>query len=110
MVDMQARLEQLLACGKESALLRYTLGKGYLDQREYATAIGHLEQAVALDPHYSVAWKTLGKALLEGGDRAAARQAWQAGLACAQAKGDAQVVKELTVFLRRLDKAQSQAS
>ena len=38
------------------------------------------------------------------GDAQAARAAWQQGLSCAQAKGDAQVVKELQVFLRRLDK------
>jgi hypothetical protein len=52
------------------------------------------------------AWKLLGKAQLALGDPAAARQAWEHGLACAQDKGDAQVVKELGVFLKRLDKQQ----
>ena len=66
----------------------------------------HLKQAVALDAAYSVAWKLLGKVELALGDTQAARAAWQQGLACAEAKGDAQVVKELQVFLRRLDKNQ----
>ncbi|MFD2754156.1 tetratricopeptide repeat protein [Comamonas terrae] len=96
--------EALLAQGKDSALLRYTLGKAYLDQEQAENARSHLQQATALDPDYSVAWKLLGKAELALGDTVAARRAWQQGLACAHARGDAQVVKELQVFLRRLDK------
>lgn len=96
--------EALLAQGKDSALLRYTLGKAYLDQEQAENARTHLLQATVLDPAYSVAWKLLGKAQLALGDTEAARQAWQQGLANAEAKGDAQVVKELQVFLRRLDK------
>ena len=64
----------------------------------------HLLQATAQDPAYSVAWKLLGKAELALNHSDAARDAWQQGLQCAQAKGDAQVVKELQVFLRRLEK------
>ena len=103
--EMTQRLEAMLASGKETALLRYTLGKNYLDAEQYDTAREHLSHAVTLDPNYSVAWKFLGKAALEQGDNAAAREAWTKGLACAEAKGDAQVVKELGVFLRRLDKS-----
>lgn len=105
MNDMTQRLEQLLASGKESALLRYTLGKTYADHEQFETAREHLQRSVELDPDYSVAWKWLGKALLALDDIPAARQAWEKGLACAENKGDAQVVKELKIFLRRLDKA-----
>lgn len=105
MHPMTERLEALLAAGKETALLRYTLGKAALDNDQPAAALPHLQRATALDPQYSVAWKLLGKAHLAQGERDAARQAWTQGLACAQAKGDAQVVKELGVFLKRLDKA-----
>lgn len=105
MHSMTRNLEAMLAAGKDSALLRYTLGKAYLDAGEPARAREHLERACALDPRYSVAWKLLGKASLELGDPEAARGAWNQGLECAAAKGDAQVVKELGVFLRRLDKA-----
>lgn len=104
---MTQRLQALLEAGKETALLRYTLGKAALDDEQPAAALEHLLRATALDAHYSVAWKLLGKAHLALGDSAAARQAWERGLACAQQKGDAQVVKELTVFMKRLDKAAS---
>jgi len=104
MNPMAQRLEALLAAGKETALLRCTLGKAALDDDQPDAALAHLLRATALDPHYSVAWKLLGKAQLALGDSAAARQAWQQGLACAQDQGDAQVVKELGVFLKRLDR------
>ena len=70
-------------------------------------ALAHLQQAVAQDANYSVAWKQLGKVQLALDDAAGARDAWNKGLACAEAKGDAQVVKELQVFLKRLDKQQA---
>ncbi|MEX8192448.1 tetratricopeptide repeat protein [Comamonas guangdongensis] len=109
MNPMVRNLENMLAAGKDSALLRYTLGKAYADEGQELLACSHLQQATRLDPNYSVAWKQLGKAQLALGDAEAARQAWQQGLACAQAKGDAQVVKELQVFLRRLDKRSGEA-
>ena len=56
------------------------------------------------DPAYSAAWKLLCKALQAEGDIDCARQSWQQGIAAAQAKGDKQAEKEMTVFLRKLDK------
>jgi len=104
MNPMIQRLQALLDTGKDTALLRVTLGKAALDQGQPQAAAAHLERAITLEPHYSVAWKLLGKAYQALQQPDAARQAWQSGLACAQAKGDAQVVKELTVFLKRLQK------
>ena len=104
MNPMVHNLESMLAAGKDGALLRYTLGKAYADDEQMAVAREHLRKATALDAEYSVAWKQLGKVELALGDAQAARAAWQQGLSCAQARGDAQVVKELQVFLRRLDK------
>ena len=97
-------LEKMLAKGVDNALLRFGLGKGYLDQGDAAKAAEHLRQCVRFDPKYSAAWKLLGKALEASGDLAAARHAWTEGLAAAQAHGDKQAEKEMTVFLKRLDK------
>ena len=98
-------LEKMLAKGVDNALLRFGLGKGYLDLGDNLKAAEHLQRCVAFDPKYSAAWKLLGKAQLALALIDAARAAWTQGLRCAEAKGDAQVVKELGVFLRRLDKA-----
>ncbi|WP_160285388.1 tetratricopeptide repeat protein [Pseudomonas knackmussii] len=100
-------LEKMLAKGVDNPLLRFGLGKGYLDAGEAARAAVHLRRCVEQDPKYSAAWKLLGKALQAEGDLDGARAAWSDGLAAAQAHGDKQAEKEMTVFLRKLDKAQN---
>lgn len=101
---MRESLEKMLAKGVDNPLLRFGLGKAWLDEGDGAQAALHLAQCVALDPKYSAAWKLLGKAHQLQGDLAAARKAWQEGLAAAQAHGDKQAEKEMTVFLKKLDK------
>jgi len=101
---MLESLEKMLAKGVDNALLRFGLGKGYLDAGDPTRAAEHLQRCVAFDPAYSAAWKLLGKALHAAGDTDGARHAWQSGLEAAQAKGDKQAEKEMTVFLRKLDK------
>ncbi|MCO7556905.1 tetratricopeptide repeat protein [Metapseudomonas otitidis] len=95
-------LEKMLAKGVDNALLRFGLGKGYLDQGDATAATLHLQRCVEQDPAYSAAWKLLGKALESTGDSEGARQAWEQGLSAAQAKGDKQAEKEMGVFLKRL--------
>ncbi|MFJ1298900.1 tetratricopeptide repeat protein [Pseudomonadota bacterium AL_CKDN230030165-1A_HGKHYDSX7] len=105
MADMIERLSAMLARGQDNMLLRFTLGKTYAEQEQYAEAVTHLRAALAFDTSYSVAWKWLGRALLAQDDVAGARAAWEQGVACARERGDKQVEKEIGVFLRRLDKA-----
>jgi len=109
MQTMIERLEAMLAAGRDNTLLRYSLGKACAEQGRFDDACGHLRAALAFDPGYSVAWKWLGKALLARGEPDQARAAWESGMAAAQARGDQQVVKELRVFLRRLDRPAGQA-
>ena len=97
-------LEKMLTKGMDNALLRFGLGKAHLDGGNAVQAAEHLQRCVEFDPAYSAAWKLLGKALQAEGNAEAARQAWQQGLKAAQAKGDKQAEKEMTVFLRKLDK------
>ncbi|TBU87791.1 tetratricopeptide repeat protein [Phytopseudomonas dryadis] len=100
-------LEKMLAKGMDNALLRFGLGKGHLDAGDAARAAEHLQRCVEQDPHYSAAWKLLGKAQQAAGNPEAARSAWHSGLQAAQARGDKQAEKEMTVFLRKLDKRAS---
>ena len=99
------RFLALLQSGKDSALLRYSLGNEFLKANDAASAAAHLERAVELDPAYSAAWKLLGKAKQASGDLDGARMAWQRGLDAAAAKGDKQAEKEMAVFLKRLARA-----
>jgi Tfp pilus assembly protein PilF len=99
-----ANLEKLLAAGKESALLRFSLGVEYLKQGEAATAIAQLRRALELDAHYSAAWKLLGQAFTEAGRLQEALEAYHQGIQVAEKRGDKQAAKEMAVFARRIER------
>lgn len=99
-----ANLEKLLGTPRDSALLRYSLGIEYLKIENTEKATEYLRQAVARDPHYSAAWRALGKALEAAAQPADALEAYRSGVAAAQKKGDRQAEKEMTVFARRIEK------
>ena len=99
-----SNLEKLLSKGKDSALLRFSLGNEYLKLGETWVAIFHLKRALVLDPNYSAAWKLLGMALTDSGILNEALDTYRHGIEVAQRRGDQQAVKEMTVFARRLEK------
>lgn len=97
-------LEKLLAKGVDNALLRFGLGKSYLDNGQPEVAAQHLQKCLGFDPNYSAAWKLLGQACQRQSMQEEARQAWHNGLEVARKRGDKQTEKEMLVFLRRLEK------
>jgi predicted Zn-dependent protease len=97
-------LEKLRGTARDGALLRYSLGLEHLKAGSRERAIAELREAVARDARYSAAWKLLGRALADEGRAAEARAAWTRGIEAARARGDRQAEKEMTVFLRRLEK------
>ncbi|MGH8799110.1 MAG: tetratricopeptide repeat protein [Casimicrobiaceae bacterium] len=99
-----ARFEQLLAAGKDGALLRFALGSEYLKQGDGARATTHLRRALAFDPAYSAAWKLLGQALAAQQRYDEALAAYRDGIVAAERKGDKQAMKEMQVFARRIAK------
>ncbi|MEO8999643.1 MAG: tetratricopeptide repeat protein [Rhodanobacter sp.] len=99
-----ASLRQQCDGPRDGALLRFSLGSALLAEGEASTAIDELSRAVAFDPTYSAAWKLLGKACLDAGQTPAAAAAWRSGIAAAAQRGDKQAGKEMSVFLRRLEK------
>ena len=101
-MNMIDNFEKMLAGGKDSALLRFSLGNEYMKANEAVNARAHLLAATTLDPTYSAAWKLLGKALHQLNDSQGAAEAYRKGIAAADAKGDKQAAKEMTIFLARL--------
>jgi len=100
-------LEKMLATGRDSALLRYSLGIEYHKQGDLETSAMHLSSAVEQDADYSAAWKAYGKVLAEAGRDDEAEQAFLSGIEVAEKNGDIQAAKEMKVFLRRILKARS---
>lgn len=97
-------LQKMLDAGKDSAVLRFSLGSEYLKLGDAENAAVHLGRAVQQDAGYSAAWKMLGKALAEAGRAEDALEAWRRGIAVAEKKGDKQAAREMGVFSRRLRK------
>ena len=100
-------LENLLAKGQDTALLRFSLGQAYLQAGQSEAATEHLAQAISLDPHYSAAWKLYARVLADSGRIAEAVAAYEHGITIAQMRGDIQAAKEMKVFLKRLKKQSS---
>ena len=102
-------LRKLIGTPRDSAMLRLTLARllaRLLAQQDaLEEAVTHLEAAVVQDPAYTAAWKELGRLRLRAGRTEAARDAWTRGMEQAVRHGDKQAEKEMTVFLRRLEKA-----
>src|SRR5262245_56976093 len=100
-----ANLLKLVGTARDGALLRFSLGTGYLKDADFHAAVAHLSAAVEKDPVYSAAWKLLGNALAQCGREADAIAAYRKGIEVAEKKGDKQAAKEMIVFARRLEKA-----
>jgi Tfp pilus assembly protein PilF len=104
---MISTLERLLGTARDGALLRYSLGLEYAKKGDHARAAQYLRDAVERDPLYSAAWKALGRALSEAGQADEAREAYRRGIEAARAKGDRQAEKEMSVFMKRLERGAS---
>ena len=100
-------LQKQVGGPRDGALLRFSLGQALLTGGNTAAAVDSLRAALAFDPNYSAAWKLLGQALLQGNERTAATAAWEHGISVAAMRGDTQAAKEMTVFLRRAQREES---
>jgi Tfp pilus assembly protein PilF len=105
--DLIARLRAQLGGPRDGALLRFSLGTALLSNGDAQGAAAAFREAVEFDSTYSAAWKMLGNALADAGEACAAADAYRQGLDVARERGDKQVEKEITVFLRRLEKNKS---
>lgn len=97
--------EALLSKGNDNALLRYSLGNEYIKASNFTQAIIHLAKAIELNENYSAAWKLYAKALSENKQSNEAIAAYEKGIKIAEGNGDMQAVKEMRVFLKRLNKS-----
>lgn len=103
-MGMRENLEAMLARGEDNSLLRFTLGDLCLKADEPGLAAEHLAEAVRQQSDYSAAWKLYGRALVAAGRAPEAERAFEEGIRVAEARGDMQAVKEMRVFLKRLQK------
>src|ERR671922_593972 len=103
--ERMRQFQELIALEPDDTVLRFGLGELYIEAKDFARAAEQFAEILRLDPHYSAAYRYLGQAYAALGRRAEAAETFQRGIAVAEARGDLQTVKEMRVFLRRLDKS-----
>ena len=104
---LRERLETRLGKGSDNAMLRFGLGNALIKDGDAAGAVVHLDQATQQDPGYSAAWKSLGIALRALGRMDDAGAAWATGVEVAKRHGDIQSAREMSVFIKRLQRLKS---
>ena len=95
---------KLLHRDPANPMVLYSLGNELFKEGRYGEARDQLQRAVANKPDYSVAYRMLGRTHFELHENAEARNVFLKGKEVAQKNGDLQTVKEIDVFLRRLQK------
>ena len=95
---------KLLEKDPDNPMILYSLGNELFKEDHYAEARDLLQRAVENKPDYSVAYRMLGRAHFELHENAEARSVFLKGKEVAQNNGDLQTVKEIDVFMRRLEK------
>ncbi len=98
---------KLLERDPENPMVLYSLGNELFKEQRYSEAKKYLSRAVRNKPDYSVAYRTLGRVLYELHEDYAARRVFTQGREVADANGDLQTVKEIDVFVRRLERRQA---
>ena len=98
---------KLLEKDPENPMILFSLGNELFKEGQYAEARDHLRRAVENKPDYSVAYRTLGRAHYELHEDAEARRVFTEGRQVAQSNGDLQTVREIDVFMRRLEKREA---
>jgi uncharacterized protein HemY len=101
-----ARLEQfkkMVANFPDSPMSHFSLGKLYLERREYAEAARALESAVRLDPGYAAALVALGDAWAGAGETAKAREVLGQAKAHALSQGHPGLAEEIDERIADLD-------
>jgi predicted Zn-dependent protease len=95
---------KLLERDPDNPMVLYSLGNELFKEGRYWEARDLLQRAVENKPDYSVAYRMLGRAHFELHENPEARKVFLKGKEVAQDNGDLQTVREIDVFLRRLEK------
>jgi uncharacterized protein HemY len=98
---------KLLGKDPDNPMVLCSLGIELFKEGRYLEAREHLRRAIETKPDYSVAYRMLGRTHYELHENAEARRVFANGREVAQENGDLQTVKEIEVFLRRLDKREA---
>jgi uncharacterized protein HemY len=98
---------KLLQKDPDNPMILCSLGIELFKEGRYSEAREHLRRAIQNKPDYSVAYRMLGRTHYELHENSEARRVFAKGREVARENGDLQTVREIDVFLRRLDKREA---
>jgi uncharacterized protein HemY len=99
---------KLLQKDSDNPMILYSLGNELFREGRYEEARDLLQRAITNKPDYSVAYRMLGRAHYELNENTEAREVFLNGKEVARGNGDLQTVKEIDVFLRRLQRREEE--
>jgi Flp pilus assembly protein TadD len=105
-----SRLEQfrqIVAMDPNDYFSHFGYASALVEAGQYQEAVREYREALRLKPDYSAAFRDLGKALEKVGARDEAMQVYREGIPVAERNGDLQTLKEMQVFLRRLERGKA---
>ena len=106
--DEISRLEQyrqIVAMEPDDYFAHFGLACTLVEEGYYKEAVHEFRETLRLKPDFSAAIRDLGKALEKVGEPEEAMRAYREGIPVAERNGDLQTVKEMQVFLKRLEAA-----
>ena len=99
-----AQFKEVADLMPDDPVVRLGLATAYLDAGHAEDAVREFRETIRLKPDYTAAHRGLGRALEKVGRTEEARIAYRKGIEVGRATGDLQTVKEMEVFLRRLER------
>ena len=98
---------KLLEKDPDNPMILCSLGIELFKEGRYPEAREHLQHAIENKPDYSVAYRMLGRTHFELRENGEARRVFAQGREVARENGDLQTVREIDVFVRRLEKREA---
>jgi len=99
-----AQFKEVADLMPDDPVVRLGLGTAYLEAGQAEDAVREFRETIRLKPDYTAAHRGLGRALEKAGKPEEAKAAYRKGIKVGHTTGDLQTVKEMEVFLRRLEK------
>ena len=99
-----AQFKEVADLMPDDPVVRLGLGTAYLEAAQAEDAVREFRETIRLKPDYTAAHRGLGRALEKAGKPEEAKAAYRKGIEVGHTTGDLQTIKEMEVFLRRLEK------
>ncbi len=99
------QFRELVELSPDDELAHYGLAQECMKASRFEEAVASFQKVVELKPDYVAGYRELGKALMKCERYDEAQESLLKGRALAEQHGDGQAVKEIDVYLKRIEKA-----